>query len=966
MCPERILMPLVLSILGATAGFAAGPLELVSRVDPSQYSATAAAGAITDFFPFTPASLSADGRYAVFVSAAANLVPGQKDVNGWPGDSGDDVFLADLVANTLTLVSHSEASPTTTGNLASSTAVISANGRYVAFLSTATDLAPGPAPLSESVMVYDRAAGTTTRVASSAYQQASFGDLAISADGRYLAFAGDGGDIVHGQQGDSREDVYLYDRVAAKNVLVSHVPGSPNTAASDHGASFGSRISADGRFVLFLTDSLGLLPGQLQRLSAVLYDRTTGALSLVGEADAAALSADGKTVAFGVDATLRLYNRETRVTTLVSPTAEVHPNNFNNIPAFSLSADGRYTAFLRTDPFSRSVVGVAVYDRVSLATSQVNPAAAAGGGSIDTPAISADGRFVAFGSTGTAWVAGQVDSPANGGNPGWDVFLYDRTAKKTTLLSHKAAAALATGNLPSNAPALSANGSRVLFSSGATDLVTGVADLNGSLDLFAWDASSKSVRALTLRAPALPSLSAAQADSRAAALSADGRYVAFESDSAHRVAGQVDANNQTDVFLYDSTTKTTLLVSRVRSSAVTAANGRSANPKISADGRYVAFYSTARNLIPGANPTGKPCLFLFDRTAGTVTFVARVGYPYDPRYEDRDPTSRLSPDGRWLAFSSSQPDLVPGQQAPFGNASNVFLWDRTTGGLVLVSHSAAGPAMEGDRDSFLPQVSADGRFVAFESYASDLIAGQAGESGNLFLWDRATGVTSLVSRPADFPTAGAGAGLSYAMSADGRFLAFTSGGDLDPGAPPSSQLGVYLYDRAQGTNQKIVSPDLREAGQVAISADGSQVALTSTDGQTTQIFLYDQVARSLTHVTHLPAAATYSQGDAKDPALSADGRYLAYSSDAMDLVAGQTEALGRNQSDVFLYDRVAGTTTLLSRWRGSAVTAAGGSYLPRISAGGRQIAFGSDVDLTNGDFNLRPDVFLFNLDGRNP
>jgi Tol biopolymer transport system component len=662
--------------------------------------------------------------------------------------------------------------------------------------------------------------------------------------------------------------------------------------------------------------------------------------------------------------TLRLYNRETGATALVSSTAAVQvPGTYNGTPAFSLSGDGRYTAFLRTDAFGFNLLGVAVYDRVSLATSQANPPAPASTGVVDVPAISADGRFVAFGSNGTAWVTGQVDHNESGsGIPGWDVFLYDRTAGKVSLLSHTAAAPLATGDDLSYSPALSANGSRVVFLSNATNLVAGLADLNQSDDVFAWDASSKSVRAITLRPAGLPSLSSGYADSEAPALSADGRWVAFESTSTHLVAGQVDGNRQSDVFLYDSTTRKTVLVSRTRSSAATTANGQSGGAKLSADGRYVAFFSGARNLVPGANPTGGLCIFLFDRTTGVVAFVARAGF-----VAVNDAGSQLSPDGRWLAFTSSEPDLVPGQQETDDFSSDVFLWDRTTGGVTLVSHSTAGPAVAGDNGSERPRISSDGRYVAFFSYASNLVAGQTGEGGNLFLWDRTTGQTTLVSHPAELPLAGAGIGSSWAMSADGRFLVFTSRGDLDPSVPPASdRIGGYLYDRTLGTNTKITAPDFSGFDQLAVSADGSQVALTSGDGQGTQIYLYDRATKSITLATHLPASTSASRGDAENPVLSDDGRYLAFTSDAEDLVAGQLEALGRELSDVFLYDRIAGTTTLLSRSQGSAVTAAGDSYLPQLSANGRRIAFGSYVDLADGDFNRQPDVFLFSLDGTIP
>ncbi len=166
-----LFLTLITGLASAAAGFAAEPLEVVSRVHPSQVSDTPADAARPPHSPPPPVSLSADGRYAVFLSRAVNLVPGQNDVNGSPSvETAEDVFIKDLVTGTVTLVSHSLVSPATTGNRGSSEAVISADGRYVAFISAATDLVSAQEEGHRffpdyDVLLWDRITGATTLVA---------------------------------------------------------------------------------------------------------------------------------------------------------------------------------------------------------------------------------------------------------------------------------------------------------------------------------------------------------------------------------------------------------------------------------------------------------------------------------------------------------------------------------------------------------------------------------------------------------------------------------------------------------------------------------------------------------------------------------------------------------------------------------------------------------------------------------
>jgi Tol biopolymer transport system component len=944
---------LILASLGAPAGFAAGSLEVLHASDASPVSDTASGdrGSGSSQTP-DPASLSADGRYAVFLSGAANLVPGQMDVNGLPGDfaNGKDVFLADLTAGTTILVSHAVGLPATTADRGSSEALLSADGRWVAFKSAADDLAAGQPGdnffNNEDLLLYDRVTGTTTLAVSARDLPAGFFNLGLSADGRYLSFDSYAAVAPGATEGDS--NVFLYDRVAGTTRLVSHIP-SP-TGSPTNIPSFSPRISADGRFIAFLAQDLFPPPGQASILTVYLYDRTADTLLVIGPGDAADISADGNYVAFLSGGTLQLYGRETATTTLVSATVRGTDGGIQPRP-FALNADGHFLVFAPQGPLpDTGSAGLALYERVLRTTTPLSrPAGATSlNGPIGTPAISADGRFITFASFAMGPVTGQTSVQEC-------VFLFDRAAGETSLVSHAAISLTTTGNGMSYAPAISAGGARAVYFSQATDLEQGLGDLNGTQDLFAYATSSRDNRAVTRRAPDLPAVTPPLATSRASAISADGRYVAFE-----RLTPDNVSYGQSDILLYDAIEKTTLLVDHVRASASTAAKGLSFAPVLSADGRTVAFFSTSRNLVPGSNPDGRSCLYLFDRVTGVVTFVARVTPQLGPTDERTLLRPSLSADGNWLAFASEAPDLVPGQQETeqLPLDPDVFLYDRAHGAITLVSHSTTGAA--GASGSWGPILSADGRYLAFLSTASNLLPGEIGGAPGAYLYDRVTGALTLLSHPRSSSLTVAYAYDNLAMSADGRYIALTtSAGDLDAGAGDLGP-GLYIYDRVAASYQRVAGVDLPPQ-KVALSADGRILAFfagsTVIPGDYFGLFLYDRVTRAVSRAAGALIGSV---------AISGNGRYVTFSSPTSGLIPGLAHLLIFGSPDLYLFDRVTGATLLVNQWQGSALISQGAADAPYISADGQRIAFTSGADLVPGDFNRQPDAYLFTLGGSTP
>jgi Tol biopolymer transport system component len=243
------------------------------------------------------------------------------------------------------------------------------------------------------------------------------------------------------------------------------------------------------------------------------------------------------------------------------------------------------------------------------------------------------------------------------------------------------------------------------------------------------------------------------------AISADGRFVAFYTYASNLVPG--DTNHSDDVFVRDRRTGTTERVS-------VGPNGRqgdsSSLPAISADGRFVAFRSYANNLVPG-DTNGVGDVFVRDRRTGTTE---RVSVSSSGEQGNAFSVGTISADGRFIAFESDASNLVPGDT---NGKRDVFVRDRKLGTTERVSLRPDGG--QGNDYSFSPALSAGGRFVAFTSWASNLVPGDTNGTDDVFVRDRVTGVTIRASISSSGKQ-GNDHSNDPAISADGRFIAFMS------------------------------------------------------------------------------------------------------------------------------------------------------------------------------------------------
>jgi Tol biopolymer transport system component len=405
----------------------------------------------------------------------------------------------------------------------------------------------------------------------------------------------------------------------------------------------------------------------------------------------------------------------------------------------------------------------------------------------------------------------------------------------------------------------------------------------------------------------------------------------------------------------------------VSSSGVQANIGAISRPAISGDGRFTAFSSSASTLVAG-DTNGFSDIFLFDRLSGTTTRVSVDSTGAQPLTGGDAFNPAISADGRYVAFDSNAPDLVAGD----GNGVRDVFWkDTQMGTVLLVSRNGA---TQGDLDSANPSISADGRYVVFES-ASTTLGGPASPPGtlNIYLWDRNPGGSPILTR-VSVGNGGAATNASSrnsAISADGRFVAFGSDA-TNLLSVASAQTDVYLWDRTGALAVRRVSitptggePTTGGSDSPSISGDGRFVAFTSqatdlvTPGSipfTSAVFVRDMaLTLSATVLVSVNSDGLQSTFGSQNASISGDGTRVAFDSLASNLVVDDTNAF----EDVFVHDLKAGTTVRVSVRTYGGQALGGDSVLPALSADGQSVAFNSAAfNLVPGDTNGVPDFFV--------
>jgi hypothetical protein len=394
------------------------------------------------------------------------------------------------------------------------------------------------------------------------------------------------------------------------------------------------------------------------------------------------------------------------------------------------------------------------------------------------------------------------------------------------------------------------------------------------------------------------------------AVSGNGRFVAFVSAATNLV--QNDTNSQQDIFVRDLQLGTTTRVSVASNGAQ--ADNESLLPSISGDGRYVSFSSLADNLVTGSVP-GQQGVYLHDMTTGITTRLDLA--PNGTPGNDTACCSSVSGDGRFIAFASAATNLMQGV-----SGENVYRYDTKTQQLSLASLASDGISVGGGTS---PQISADGRYVAFTSYATNLVTGVTNGKNNAFVHDFVTGQTTRVNVASDGTQDNCGVlftpAIPVTISADGRYLAFIScGNTLVPSlANPYEFNTAYVHDMNTGQTSALAADPQNHVISIGdmgtLSADGRFVSFGRTyfEDRTTGWFTLLNVA----------ADGSGGNGAAYVATTSMDGSSAVFSSDSTNLAANDTNT----NSDVFSF-----ANPFLSSPRASSLTlgvtqASGGSQV---------------------------------------
>ncbi len=383
---------------------------------------------------------------------------------------------------------------------------------------------------------------------------------------------------------------------------------------------------------------------------------------------------------------------------------------------------------------------------------------------------------------------------------------------------------------------------------------------------------------------------------------------------------------------------------------------------LSGNGRYVVFTSDAPNLV--ANDTNSRDVFVYDRQNGTIELVSVASDGTQANGPAQFPT--ISDNGRFVVYESHADNLVPGDT---NEAADVFCYDRENGTTFRVSLRSDGTQANGA--SFRPSTSSDGRYVAFTSLADNLVEGDANEEGDVFVRDLQTGTTERISVSTEgvegnHVSGGVGAGPGR-ISGDGRYVVFGSFASTLTPDDTNLRDDVFLRDRTLGTTVRVsVSSDGVEGDGHNLYGDASEdgryvvfhsIATNLVDDDTngeSDIFLRDIVAGTTTRISVGLADAEANAGSSF-VRISADGNVVTYQSLASNLVADDTNAL----IDIFIQDLAMGTLTRVSVADDGSQSDGTSSFVA-ISDDGRVMAYQSlAANLVPGDANEASDVFVW-------
>jgi len=817
-----------------------------------------------------PVMFSTNAQYVLFESAASDLVAG--DTN-----AASDIFIRDLVHGTTTLVSANTNG--NAGQSASQNATMTPDGRYVAFVSAAADFVPNDTNGIPDVFVRDCTTGTTTLASVGArssnirvpfFWNSSESPL-ITPDGRYVAFLSAATNFVPGVR--TASDIYLRDLVMGTTTQASSQGRNAlkSVFGTADGFCYNHSLSDDGQFIAYevcrasgtdlIEPAIVVRCNTLTGQTDVVSTNACTAWSHLEELHTLEMTPDGRFIAFtgntnGTDGSttcIYVWDGQSGTSALASTNLLGEVPDHTTCAWITLDSQARWVAFLSTSTnmVTNAVTGdlhLYLHDLLAGTTTLVD--VNTNGVELPitrevSPSFSADGRFVAFEGLGSPFVPGPRNQTS-------DIFLRDLATGNGEIISAHApglALTTASGSSMIASSSASADGRYIAFVSDGKNLSANDTNLVG--DIYVRDRATGSNVLVSVCTNGL----AGSWRSVEPAISGNGRYVVFSSTADDLVAG--DTNNRSDIFLRDLESGSTFLVS-MNASGTGSGNDASYAHKASSDGRYVLFLSAATNLTTDSL-SGYEHLFLRDVQAGTnyalttnyykvtasaltpngrfAAFVVPSQNMYcvwDSQLLRRISTTSatglrsqiaISPDGSRVvvattdgiaaAIIADNSTVVIADGTPPATSSlagwrfssdgrwfvytclingtnQVYLYDfqERTNFLVSAGFLSTAPAF-GRSDS--PDISPDARFVAFRSAASDLVPGDTNSLPDIFVFDRQNSTMTLLSSSRFGSSAGNSRSSAPFFTADGNTLLFQSwASDLVP-SDFNQNVDVFAY-----------------------------------------------------------------------------------------------------------------------------------------------------------------------------
>ncbi len=879
---------------------------------------------------------SRDGRFLVFASSASDLAT--NDVNGFRRD----VFVRELATGRTALASVTPAG--VSGNGDSFAPDVSADGRYVAFLSRASDLVAGDTNRVADVFVRDMVDGVTVRASVATDGSGADGENhppRLTPDGRVVVFGSRATNLDGaGPDTDGRVDVYVRQLGTGVTTLATgEARDGTNYDVEDYD------VSDDGRWVAFRTISTNVVTGvpvrtvpsgayvrDLQRgvtirldlhLLSVTGTRTTAeARSLVFAPGrprlAVATWIAGTISTVSVTNVVEVLDLGEDGALFVGGSAGVHGPLLDEPTSLAFDRTGELLVYAQTVSSGQPAVLRAWRETGGVVTvTTVTNAATREPIQAREIAVSPGGERVAFTSSAT--------NLASGGTPNhrFQLYLVEPATGRVELVTTNAVGT-AVGGVEYGQPVFGSDG-RLAFQSASDDLVGG--DRNGAMDVFELELEPRRLTTVSTRVGAASEVAFGRSVFQPGGVSADGRRVLFASTADDLVAE--DAKGQPDLFVRDLPAGRTLLVT------VPGAEGGPSRPGfgeavLAANGRFVAF--TADLLVTGANgnPTWTPQVFVRDLSLGTTRAVA-LNPDGQPAILRTVAQLRIGADGRHVAFFTDATTLVEGSVS----RGQVIVRDLATGRNWLVDTADPGPMT-----------------VALAGLGGRALATRLGSSSVRSVWlDPASGARE------EFPGQ---VGMTAALSYDGRRIAFSVPGDGAALLPR-----VRWRDEGGTVFQEIPLPAEAAVTNAleAMSRDGRRLALRERGAALGMprraTWALELESGTASRVDVQPDGTVSGSSATRWPSFSADGRFLAFQSASGDLVANDPNPVG----DVFVRDLVAQRTTRVGR-RSDGVAENDAASQPELSADGRRLVFASwSGGFVAGDDNGAGDVFAVDWEG---